>query len=288
MTISAMAAGQSRSYLWSPLTLGFCAMALPTIYTLATETWGQEDAAHGPLIICSGLWLLWRQLPEFTSAEAQGEPWIVALALAISLPIYIFGEGFDFVTLAAMGLYATGVTILYSASGIKVIARNWFIFVYLLFAVPPPRSWLDSITFPLKQFASSAATVMLQPLGIPVAHEGVVIYVAQYQYLVEDACSGLNSIVGLLAIGLLYIHLVRRGSWRYSLLLAGLTIPIAILANILRIAILILLTVFLGDAVAQGYMHFAAGIVVFALALLLIMSMDFLFVLVRSWRHKTI
>src|ERR1019366_9550432 len=152
----------------------------------------------------------------------------------------------------------------------------------------PPASRLDALTFPLKQLVSSAATAILQPFGIPATHEGVIIYVAQYQYLVEDACSGLNSIVGLLAISLFYIYLVRGSSWRYSLFLAALTIPIAIIANIFRIIILILLTISMGDAVAQGFMHFTAGIVVFAIALTLIFSLDSLIFAVSSrWRKPS-
>jgi len=58
------------------------------------------------------------------------------------------------------------------------------------------------------------------------------------------------------------------------MVLAALTIPVAIVANIIRIIVLILLTLWAGDAVAQGFMHFAAGIVVFVIALGLIFLID--------------
>ena len=226
---------------------------------------------------------MWRQWSDISRRGTPGSPWIVALGLAVSLMFYIFGQAFDFITLNAAGLYGAGLVIFYSLFGGREIARNWFIFIYLLFAVPPPRSLLDNLTFPLKQFVSVAATAILRPFGIPVTHEGVIIYVAQYQYLVEDACSGLNSIVGLLAISLFYIYLSRGSSWRYSLLLAAFAIPIAITANILRIIILILLTVFMGDDVAQGFMHFTAGIIVFAIALILIFGLDSL---IGAWSGR--
>jgi exosortase/archaeosortase family protein len=79
----------------------------------------------------------------------------------------------------------------------------------------------------------------------------------------------------LIAISLLYIYLARRSSWRYAAVLAALTVPVAIVANIIRIILLILLTLWAGDAVAQGFMHFAAGIVVFVIALGLIFLIDF-------------
>lgn len=269
-----------------PLALGLAALAIPAAIALSEHTWSSEAGAHGPLVLCTGAWLLWRQSGKIRARGVTGRGWIVAAGMVVSLLLFIIGEAFDVITLEAAGLYGVGITIFYSCFGLAEIRRNWFIFLYLLFAVPPPRSWLDALTFPLKQFVSSAATGVLRPFGIPATHEGVTIYVAQYQYLVEDACSGLNSIVGLLAISLFYIYLARGSSWRYSLFLAALSIPIAILANVLRIIILILLTEFFGDAVAQGFMHSAAGIFVFAIALGLIFAIDSLLTAASaSWRR---
>jgi exosortase len=224
--------------------------------------------------LVTAAWLIWRQLPEIRRIAVPGQGWLVAVIMAASLVIYIFGQAFDFITADAAGLYGVGVAIFYSMFGGRALVRNWFIFFYLLFAVPPPSIWIDQLTSPLKQFVSTAATALLQPFGIPVVHEGVVIYVAQYQLLVEDACSGLNSIIGLLAISLFYIYLMRGTSWRYAVLLAVLAVPVAIIANIFRIIILILLTYFAGDSVAQGFLHFAAGIFIFTTALVLIFLLD--------------
>jgi exosortase len=257
-----------------PLLLGFVVMAIPTIQLLANQTWSHEEGAHGPLVLCTGAWLLWRRLPEIRKEARPGNPWIVAVLMAVSLGSYIFGQAFDFITLAAAGLYGVGLAIFYGQYGARAMRRNWFILLYLAFAVPPPSIWIDQLTAPLKQFVSTAATMLLQPFGIPVAHEGVVIYVAQYQLLVEDACSGLNSIIGLLAISLFYIYLLRESQWWYAIFLACLTVPIAVVANIFRITVLILLTYFAGDDVAQGFLHFAAGIVVFIIALSLVFLVD--------------
>jgi exosortase len=154
---------------------------------------------------------------------------------------------------------------------------HWFPFLYLAFLIPPPGYVLTHLTAPLKQFVSQVSTDWLSAFGLPVARQGVTIFVAQYQLLVEDACSGMNSIIGIIAITLLYIYLSRGSSWRYSLLLTALAVPIAIVANILRIMTLILLTYGFGDAVAQGFLHYTAGFFLFALALLLVFGLDNLF-----------
>jgi exosortase len=275
---------KNAGFSW-PLAIGLGALSVPAALSLGNEIWSSDAGAHGPLVIAIAVWLLWLERSQLQTLGRPGKAWVVCFALIPALCMYIAGEAFDFITLEALGLYIVVVTVFYSLFGAREIARNWFIFIYLLFAVPPPRSWLDGVTFPLKQFVSSLAVSLLQLCGLPVSHQGVVLYAAQYQFLVEDACSGLNSIIGLIAIGLLYIYLARRSSWRYAMILAALTIPVAIIANVIRIIILILLTLWAGDAVAQGFMHFAAGIVLFAIALGLIFLLDFALVSLSSARR---
>jgi exosortase len=152
--------------------------------------------------------------------------------------------------------------------------KNWFPFLYLGLLLPLPGWALDEFTAPLKLLVSTLATGIVTPFGIPLIQEGVTMTVGPYQLLVEDACSGLNSLIGLIAVTLFYIYLLRNASWRYSLFLVCLIIPVAILANVLRIVTLILLTYFFGDAVGQGFLHVTAGLFLFALSLILMFAID--------------
>lgn len=257
-----------------PLAIAFALLAVPTFITLGDQVWSRESGAHGPIILCTGIWVLWREYAELRRDARPGTPWLTALLLLPSLGLYVFGRAYDFISLETAGLYGVGLAMLHALVGLRLMLRTWFPLFYLAFIVPPPQWFLDGITAPLKVFVSYAATEPLQALGIPLAREGVTIFVAQYQLLVEDACSGMNSLVGLVAISLLYIYLMRGSSWIYSLVLTSMVIPIAIVANILRIIILILLTYFFGDEVAQGFTHFAAGLVLFSTALLLVFTID--------------
>ena len=271
---------------WWPAILGFAALAVPTINTLAGQAWVRESGAHGPIVLVTGLWLLARQLTAARGLARQGALWLNILGLSFGLAIYVFGRTFDFVSLEALGLFAVGVAMLHSVFGVAALLKNWFPLFYLGFAIPPPGWLIDRITAPLKQFVSEAAMRSLSAVGIPVSREGVTIYVSKYQLLMEDACSGMNSLVGLTAISLLYIYLLRGSSVRYSLLMTAFVIPIAILGNILRVMILILLTYFFGDEVAQGFLHYTAGFLLFALDLMLVFAVDSVLVRVvpRNWR----
>jgi exosortase len=260
-----------------PPALAFAVLAIPTALTLSDQTWATETGAQGPLVLCTGAWLLWRLAPEFRERAVAGQPLVTAAMLVLALASYVFGRAYDFVTFETAGVYGAGLAILYTRLGARLMIRNWFPFLYLAFIIPPPEYLLVHTTAPLKQFVSWVSTDWLAAFGIPVAREGVTIFVAQYQLLVEDACSGMNSIIGIIAVSLLYIYLTRGSSWRYSLLLTSFAVPIAIVANILRIMALILLTYFYGDQVAQGFLHYTAGFFLFALSLLLVFSLDRLF-----------
>src|ERR1700761_3122576 len=249
-------AGLNESLL-GDLTLAgaFALLAIPTAMTLSTETWSSESGAQGPLVLATGGWLLWRLRDEFKQDGKPGNFAISMLLLVASLAAYVFGRAFDFLTMEAAGAYTAGLTMIYARFGARLMIRNWFPFLYLAFIVPPPAYLLTQVTQPLKQFVSHLSTNMLAATGLPVSREGVTIFVGQYQLLVEDACSGMNSIIGIIAVTLLYAHLAHKSSLRYSALLLVLAVPIAVAANVLRIITLILLTYYAGDSVAQGFLH---------------------------------
>jgi exosortase len=265
--------GDSLRRHW-PLPAALAILGIPTAVTLGQQVWSTEVGAQGPIVLFTALWLLWRKAPELARDGTPGQPWLTALGFAISLAVYVFGRAYDFISLEVAGLYGVFVAFLHAFVGVRVLLKIWFPLLYLAFIVPPPGWVIDSLTAPLKEFVSFAATGILQFFGVPILREGVTLIVAQYQLLVEDACSGMNSLMGLIAISLFYIYLLRNASWRYSLFLVCLVIPIAIVANILRIMVLVLLTYFFGDAVAQGFLHVTAGLFLFATALGLVFVVD--------------
>jgi exosortase len=269
-----------------PAALGYAALVVPTVLSLSKTAWARESGAHGPLVLLTGLWLLYRQLDASRGLMRPGAAWLSALVLLPSLALYVFGRVFDFASLEAIGLLAVGVAILHDMFGLPILVKNWFALLYLGFAVPAPGALIDRITAPLKQFVSEVAMRAVQLIGVPASRQGVTISVSKYQLLMEDACSGMNSLIGLTAISLLYIYLLRGSSARYALLMTAFVIPIAIVGNILRVITLILLTYFAGDETAQGFLHYTAGFLLFGFDLLLVFALDN--VLIRlvpaSWR----
>jgi exosortase len=257
-----------------PLIAAAAILAGPTFLRLGEQVWSRESGAHGPIVLATGAWLLWRKWDAMTTAAQPGNGVVSILGVIAALAIYVFGRAYDFISLEAFGLYAFGLALMYDRFGLGVLLRNWFPLFYLGLLLPAPGWMIDEFTAPLKLLVSTVAAGLVEPFGIPILREGVTMVVGPYQLLVEDACSGLNSLVGLIAVTLFYIYLLRNAGWRYSVFLVCLIIPVAITANILRIVTLILLTYFFGDAVGQGFLHVTAGLFLFGISLLLMFLID--------------
>ena len=256
------------------LLLGMLAIVVPTLISLGLGPWSTEAGVHGPLVLATGVWLIGRRLPEIMAKAVPGS---MAIGFAVMIPavmIYVFSRAFDFISTEVAAMLLALAATAYVFFGRQVLALLWFPILYLGFVIPIPGWLLDTVTQPLKALVSQSVTAVLADFGFPVARVGVTIYVAQYQLLVEDACAGLNSLISLTAIGLFYVYILHNTNWRYSVLLLALVIPIAILANCIRVAALVLLTYYFGDAVAQGFLHHFAGMVTFTSALLFIFAID--------------
>lgn len=277
--MAAMAEGEETGRRLPPvglILLGIVAAGIlaPTMYRLGTQVWSKEFGAHGPIVLATGAWLLWRRTPDMSAEGVRGNTLLTFAVSVGSLATYVFGRAYDLLSLEAGGLYGFFVAVLYDRFGLRTLLRNWFPIFYLGLLLPIPGWMLDEFTAPLKLLVSTMSAGVVLPFGIPLVQEGVTMTVGPYQLLVEDACSGLNSLIGLIAITMFYIYLLRNAGWKYSLFLVTLIIPVAIIANVIRIVILILLTYFFGDAVGQGFLHVTAGLFLFALSLLLMFLID--------------
>lgn len=264
-----------------PLAIGAAALALPTLYALATRQWTTEAGAHGPIVLAAGIWLIVRQWPD---AMRNARPGSLGLTLAILLPVlllYVFGHVVGVLGVEAFAVLIALITVLYAFIGATALRLLWFPLLYLMFLVPPPDTLVAAVTQPLKLGISTASADLLYALGYPVVNTGVTLQVAQYQLLVAAACSGLNSIISVSAIVLLYVYLLHGSAGRYAALLVLTVLPVAIFANFVRVLVLILITYHFGDAAAQGYLHDFAGLFTFATAVLGIFAVDALLTPVR-------
>lgn len=249
------------------LLAGIAAVMAPTLVRLAQNVWTTDAGMHGIIVFATGLWLIARERDAVLMLRRPAsEPLFWAVAVP-ALLVYVFGRAFDFISLEVAAMMMLMVAIGYLHVGARAIRHLWFPILYLCFLIPPPGFVILAITAPLKTWISASATALLQALDYPIVREGATLHIDQFRLLVEDACAGLNSIVSLTAIGLFYVYLLHRASWRYALFLLVWIVPMAVLANFVRVLALVLITYYGGDEMAQGFLHSTAGLVTFVVAL---------------------
>jgi len=268
------------------LVCGWAVLYWQTYATLATTIWSRDEQGHGPIILAVALWLLWQKREALVALPARPAPLLGAAMFALAMLLYVVGRS------QAVLLFEVGsqipllIGMLLLLKGYAAVRLLWFPIFFLLFMVPLPATWVAALTTPLKTVVSAVASELLYIGGYPVGRTGVILTVGPYQLLVADACAGLNSMFTLEALGMLYMQLMNYTSVARNVFLAIVIIPIAFVANVVRVMILVLVTYHFGDEAGQGFVHGFAGMVLFIVALTLILAVDGLTnVVIRVWRR---
>lgn len=263
---------------WPAALLTFAALFLfaPVYIDFAAGPWRRDENAHALIIMAialgaAGVRLFSEKIDvRPTLAEAIAGVAILVFGLSL-LAVGRLGDA-DLLTSSSQFFVAAGTAL--ALLGLRGVRRLWFPLAMTFYLIIWPGWALDALTAPLKTLVSRIVSEALYAAGLPVAHAGAVISAGPYQLLVADACSGLNSLIALTAVGAVYLYAVKHGDWRVNALVLAALIPIAVAANILRVGALVLITYYLGYDAGQGFMHDGAGLLMFSVALGLVFLVD--------------
>ncbi len=257
-----------------PLALGFAALYLPSLWDLMHGIWATDQQGYGPLVMVLAIWLIWRQRDAIRALPVRPSPLSGWTLVVVSTCMYALGrsQGILLFEVGSAPVLVSGLTLLMLGTAQWRAMALAMLFMCLM--VPLPGAVVDALTQPMKMAVSFAAEHLLYWVGYPISRTGVMITIGPYQLLVADACAGLHTLFTLEAMGLLYLNVVRVSSVFRNVTLAILIVPISFCANVIRVAVLSLITYHFGDAAGQGFLHGFAGMVLFLTALLLIVSAD--------------
>lgn len=243
---------------------------LPVLGDLIADWYEDSNYSHGFLIIPVSVWLIWRQRKELASVPVRTSNWGFA-GILIALAIFIVGTaGAEYFT-ARFSFVLLLVSITLYSFGWMFLRKVWFAFFFMLFMIPIPYVIYYSVTFPMQLFASKIASVALGVIGLPLVRFGNVLHLPGGQALeVAEACSGLRSIVALLALGALYAYFTQENRVKAVILFLA-TIPIAIFGNVVRISFTAIGTYAISEAFVEGTLHEMAGMLVFLFSLIMLM-----------------
>ncbi len=271
------------------LALGALVLYGPIYAQFAEGPWRRDENAHALIVLAIAVGAAASRLISERLPPTKEIDEIIAGfgALVAGLAMIVAGAAGEADLLLSASQFFVAGGIVLSLYGWHGVRRLWFPLLMVLYLIVWPGWALDALTAPMKIFVSEIVSNTLYAAGLPVAHAGAVISAGPYQLLVADACSGLNSLIALTAIGAVYLYAVKHGDWRINFFVVLMLAPIAIAANILRVMVLVLITYWLGYDAGQGFLHDGAGLLMFAIALALVFLADLSAVLMFRRREQT-
>lgn len=245
-------------------------LLLAWIYTgVARGLWTiwttNDNYSHGPVVPLVSLGLVFARRHRLAALPVRGS-WLGVPVLALGCALQIVGLRSDVFTLQGWSI----VVVLFGLS-LALLGRAWtralaFPLGFLVFMLTFPPVVVNQLSFALKEVTIRFAQRVAESLGASMLRDGMTLYLAGGELRVENPCSGLRSLVALLATGALFAGLQRGGRWRrVALFLAA--VPVAMLANGIRITALILVGHYVGVREAGGLVHDVSGYVLYAIAL---------------------
>jgi len=255
--------------LWALLALGVAALVVcfaPALEFMVA-TWQQvEEYSYGWFIPLIAAFLAWQRSEAWRRTELRGSGWgllLIVLALVLgwvgTLSAVRVLSQYGFV-LALWGLALAA----FGPRGTRLMAPALAI---LFFMVPLPQFALRELSHALQLVSSQLGVALIRGAGISVFLEGNVIDLGSYKLQVVEACNGLRYLFPLMVLGCLaaYFH---RGPWWHRVCLVASAVPLAVLTNSLRIALVGMAVEHSGVAMAEGLVHDIEGGFMFALCLL--------------------
>jgi exosortase len=257
--------------------VGLVLAALLTVYWSVIagliQAWSTDDNySHGFFIVPLALYFAWERRRAIAAAPVR--PSLVgAIVVAGSLFLLVAG-------LLGAELFLSRVSIIGAIAGTTLFLFGWpmlrilsFPLAFMLLMIPLPAIIFNKIAFPLQLLASNVGEYTISSMDIPILREGNVLILANATLEVAEACSGIRSLVSLFTLGLVFGYFVDRRPWVRAVIALS-AIPVAILANGLRVASAGVAAHNYGTAGVEGLFHEFSGWVVFVIAFLMMFAIQ--------------
>ena len=250
---------------------------------LVLDWWKDPNFSHGFLIPVFSAFLVWQRRRQLALLRPKPS-WFGLVVVAGSLMMLIVGVlGAEF--------FLSRSSFIFLVAGLVIYFLGWnyframvFPWAFLFLMIPIPTIIFNQVAFPLQLLASRLASGLLELVGVPVLREGNVILLAAMPLEVAEACSGIRSLMSLVALALVYGYFLEPKLFR-RVLLALSAIPIAVIANSLRVVGTGLMVHWWDPEKAEGFFHLFSGWVIFVLSLVMLFAVHGAMGLLS--RHRT-
>lgn len=250
----------------------FVVLTWPIWRWLWAEWMANEYYSHGILILPAALFLIWRRFSvDVTIRPLWFQQDLRSLALmTISIGLYVYWLNEKAYFLAAFAMIGLMASLIWTAVGWRTFRALLFPLVYLVLMVPLPI--IERSTYPLAMFTGVCSGALVNFLGLPIRIVGNAVEMPGTDLLIGAQCSGVNSMITLVALTSLCAY-IFDGPWWGRVGLVLLSIPLAMIGNILRVGNLLYVAYYWGVDAAFTFYHDYSGFVFFAIVLVLLLPL---------------
>lgn len=247
------------------IVLLFVAIFVPAFISLSGRfTAADSYYSHGFLVPLVCAYLIWRKRKKLKTLPIESsKAGLIVLVAGLLLHIISSLLKINFGTYISIIIVLEGL-ILYLL-GREINRELLFPLVFLIFMIPLPSVVIIAFSFKMKMFAAQLSANLVNQMGISALRDGSTIYLPNGQLVIGDPCSGLRSLISLLALGAIFTQFFSVSVMRKNILFLS-AIPIALTSNVLRIIALLWVTYVYGEKVALGFFHDLSGMLVFVFA----------------------
>lgn len=229
--------------------------------------------SHAMLIPPISLFFVWRLRKEMMAAPVATSYWGYPVLL-FGCGMLLMGDFLGFMTFVHLALLPvlTGLCLIFLGGAQTRLL--WFPLAFLFFMIPMPYSLTSGISFQSKMLATESAVAIGKLLTLHMVQDGSFVYLgSEDRLLVGDVCGGMRSLVALLAFGALMAY-VSKTRWWAKILILLISPAVAIIANVARIFFLCVVGYVWGSETATGTVHDVSGIGIFAVAFILLFTVE--------------
>ncbi len=245
------------------------------------RTWIHDaNWTHGFIIPLFSLYLLYVRREEIYQTPRKTS--------YVGLPLMLLALGGQIVAvfwirnywLAEIGMVGVIFGLVLYLAGWRMLRLTWLPILFLLFALPIPEILYSRIAVPLQNLSASGSVVILKLLGVKIRSDASQLSMmsvggVERQLTVAEACAGMRLLMAFLALGVAMAYLEYRPVWERVVLVVA-AVPIAVLCNIVRVAITSWMYYIDRPAFGQKFMHTFTGLLMLVPALVLLWALGWI------------
>jgi len=257
----------------------------PVITKLVSQWYSDSDYSHGFVVPIFSAWVVWRKRDQLAKVARRPSN-RGALIVLLSLGLLFLGSLGAELFLTRIGLLGVIIGLILFLHGYEMLRALAFPVAFLLLMIPFPAVIYNQIVFPLQLLASHFAGACLRTTHvIPVLQEGNLLILPNYTLEIVEACSGIRSLMSLLALAIAYGYMAEpRVLMRWIVAIA--MIPIAVISNGFRVVGTAFVTYTWGPKAGEGFLHTFAGLTIFLIATCLILAVHRLLIVAGRYYSK--